>query len=120
MHIIREHEEENPARICHIYQGHDIGNVASQRDALVGIDEDFLAWLYIAPGYEDSETSRRLLELARGLIGPDAWAVVSLGHGDAEQDADILTAMGLQVIESYENSAPAAGGISVHLTRTVS
>ncbi len=120
MYIIREHAEENPSRICHICTGQDVRNIASQSDALVGIDEEFLAWLYIAPGYEESEQSRQLLELARRLIGPDAWAVVSLGRGDAEQNEDILTSMGLQVIESYENTAPASDGISVHLTRTVS
>jgi hypothetical protein len=119
MRIIREHKEEDPGRICHITQGQNSRIVAPQEDALIGIDEDFLAWLYIAPGYEESERGRGLLDLARQWLGPDAWAVVMMAQVHTEQDQNILEAMGLEVIESYENAAPASAGISVHLARTL-
>jgi hypothetical protein len=115
MHIIREHKEENPSRICYVYETQSSEPTTPAEDALIAIDEDFLAWLYIAPGYEESERSRQLLDLARQLLGPQAWAVVAI----AGRDQDMLSTMGLQVIESYENTAPASREISMHLTRTM-
>ena len=119
MHIIREHKEEDPGRICHIAHLQNPEVSVRQDDALVGIDEDFLAWLYIAPGYEESERGRQFLDLARQLLGAHACAVVTIAKAGAGEDEDVLETVGLEVVESYENKAPAPSGLSVHLARTV-
>jgi hypothetical protein len=119
MHIIREHKEEDPGRICHITHLSGLEVSVPQDDALVGIDEDFLAWLYIAPGYEESERGRQFLDLARQLLGSHAWAVVTIATAGPGEDEDVLETVGLEVVESYKNTAPASAGVSVHLARTV-
>ena len=42
----------------------------------VGIDDDYLAWLYIDPEYYGRGIGRQLLQLAVREIGPNAWTVV--------------------------------------------
>lgn len=116
MLIIREHDGEEMDRICHVTRHTNTGMPVPAEPELVGIDEDYLAWIYIAPGYEDAETSRKLLHLARTLIGPDTWAVVQAGSA---LNRELLEAMGLSIVESYENQASAPSGINVHLIRTV-
>jgi len=42
----------------------------------VGIDDDYLAWLYIDPEYYGRGIGRHLLQLAVREIGPNAWTIV--------------------------------------------
>ena len=42
----------------------------------VGIDDDYLAWLYIDPEYYGRGIGRQLLQLAVREIGPNAWTIV--------------------------------------------
>ena len=42
----------------------------------VGVDSDYLAWLYVDPDYFQQGIGRRLLKLGVGEIGPGAWTIV--------------------------------------------
>ncbi len=46
----------------------------------VGVDEKYLAWLYVDPDYYGQGIGRRLLRLALGRIGPGAWTIVLAGN----------------------------------------
>jgi hypothetical protein len=82
---------------------------------MIGIDENALAWFYIAPGYDQDEATQELIHSALELIGPQAWTVIQA----AEQDsAALCEASGLRIVESYLNQAPEPLGVSVHLART--
>jgi hypothetical protein len=82
---------------------------------MVGIDENNLAWFYIAPEYRDREISRQLVRLAIDLIGPKAWAVMQTSAG---ADHALFTETGLRIVESFENEADHAAGINVHVIQT--
>lgn len=115
MRIIREHTGENPDRICHVVEMSHASDRA-QATILSGIDEDFLSWFYIAPGCEVNDTERQLLDLARQLIGADAWAIVQVS---AIQNREVVERLGLKVVESYQNIAHDPSKLDVYLARTV-
>ena len=46
----------------------------------VGVDEDYLAWLYVDPEYYGRGIGRRLLQLGVGEIGSGAWTIVLEGN----------------------------------------
>jgi hypothetical protein len=81
---------------------------------MIGIDEETLAWFYIAPGHEHDDTTQQLLKLALDLIGPECWTVVQVGDSAGE---GFCAACGLRIVESYPNEAPEPRGISVHLAQ---
>ncbi|GAB4190829.1 MAG: hypothetical protein OHK0022_03980 [Roseiflexaceae bacterium] len=41
----------------------------------VGVDGNFLSWLYVDPDYYGRGIGRRLLQYGKRLIGPDAWTI---------------------------------------------
>lgn len=54
-------------------------HVACQGDQVVGfvgIEGDYLAWLYVDPAYYGHGIGRRLLQLAVTKIGDKAWTIV--------------------------------------------
>ena len=116
MKIIREYDNENPLRICHILQNVPYYGDTSYAETVVGIDEEYLAWFYIAPGEPLSQSSRDALALARELLRPGAWAVV---QAQVEGSRSLLSNFGLQVVESYENAADDPDGISVHIVQAL-
>ena len=116
MRITLDHNDEQIERICHVLEHpcHDGGESAGK--AVVGIDEAYLAWFYIAPGQGRSQTSLRMLQLAKSLIGSSAWAVVQVGE---DGDPELLRNAGLEVVESYRNQSDGASGVSVHIVQTI-
>lgn len=116
MKIIREYDNENPLRICHILQNVPYHGDTSNGETVVGIDEEYLAWFYIAPGEPLSQSSRDALALARELLRPGAWAVV---QGQDQESRSLLSSFGLQVVESYQNAADDPDGISVHIVQAL-
>ncbi len=116
MKIIREHVGETPERICHTLELPANGCGDKADDIVVAIDEDFLSWFYIAPGAPLSSTSLRLLELARSLIGPGAWAVVQVRDVD---DPSWMADAGLCKIESYPNAAHHPTAVNVYVVQVM-
>ncbi|MGC9468054.1 MAG: hypothetical protein ACP5HS_05655 [Anaerolineae bacterium] len=116
MIIIREHEDESVDRICHIHQSMEQRGATLEEHRLYGIDEAFLAWIYVAPGYEGRESTQRLLALARSLIGANAWAVVQAA--EAVNDA-LCREFGFRVVEIYRSDTVDPSGVSVRVTRTI-
>jgi hypothetical protein len=117
MRIIREYENESPIRICHFLRVSPYQSEGLKDDIVVGIDEEFLAWFYVAPSAELSQRSLEMLNLARELIGCGAWAVLQT-QGDTDQE--LLSDIGLRVVESYEDESGDPRSVSVHVVQTVS
>jgi ribosomal protein S18 acetylase RimI-like enzyme len=115
MILICEHSDEQLERLCYACESKTINDEDNTEKAMIGIDEQNLAWFYIAPEYRDREISQQLVRLALDLIGPEAWAVVQTSGGT---DHALFTETGLRVVESFENEADGEGGINVHLTQT--
>ena len=42
----------------------------------VGVDEKYLAWLYVNPDYYGQGIGRKLLQIGIEAIGPGAWTIV--------------------------------------------
>jgi GNAT superfamily N-acetyltransferase len=60
--------------------------VAIERDVVVGfvgIDGDYLAWLYVDPGHYRRGIGRQLLRYATDKIGVGAWTIVLDGNRPA-------------------------------------
>jgi ribosomal protein S18 acetylase RimI-like enzyme len=114
--LFREHNDESLHTICYIHQpdGDDVLPDSGSAD-FVGIDENYLAWLYVDPEYQNREISRRLLKLAVGLIGPGAWVVVST---DGRQAEALFKSQGLRFVETFESDAGSEPCIGVHLALT--
>ena len=109
-----EHADERPDRICHVVQnGAGSDDDARQRE-LVAIDEDHLAWFYLAPGTELSAVSQKLLAVARDLLGPKCWAVLQVHELDPSA---LLDACRFRVLESYVDEAESTGSINVHIVQ---
>ena len=51
----------------------------------VGVDDKYLAWLYIHPDYYRQGMRRRLLQSGLEVIGEGAWTVVLAGNANANQ-----------------------------------
>ena len=115
MMLIRKHKEDTRKRAGRVCQPGQHGQNYAQNDGIIGIDESTLAWFYIAPGCADTEFCRRLLTLARDLLGPNAWVV--LQACDTQYQA-LCRELGLRVVESYPNDTPGSSGVSVHIVRT--
>lgn len=121
MMLICEHNEDSRERTYRMCEpapsdwlaAQDRGVTGAQE--VVGIDESDLAWFYIAPGCEDRESCRRLLEMARTLLGPDAWAVMQISD---EHTRALCRELGFHVVASYPNEADHPDGVSVHLVQT--
>ena len=49
----------------------------------VGVDDKYLAWLYIDPSHYGRGIGRELLRISLGEIGPGAWTIVLDGNKKA-------------------------------------
>ncbi len=49
----------------------------------VGVDNKYLAWLYVDPAYYHQGIGRRLLQKGLEIIGSDAWTIVLDGNKSA-------------------------------------
>ncbi len=49
----------------------------------VGVDNKYLAWLYVDPAYYHRGIGRRLLQKGLEIIGSDAWTIVLDGNKSA-------------------------------------
>jgi hypothetical protein len=115
MLLICEHDKGTLERTCHICEAAAGSSDPVQERIPVGIDENELAWLYIAPGYENEMVSKELLAFARDLIGPNAWAVLQISEAAGQI---LCEELGLRIVASYVNQTDTRTGISVHLVKT--
>jgi len=116
MKIIREHDNESPERICHVLKVAPYSGDVAQEDVIVAIDEEYLAWFYVAPGEPLSQTSLEMLAFARELIGCGAWVVLQ-AHNDTSQP--LLNGIGLRIVESYHDEGNDPESVSVHVVQAV-
>ncbi|MBT3338025.1 MAG: GNAT family N-acetyltransferase [Anaerolineae bacterium] len=49
----------------------------------VGVDDKYLAWLYVHPTYYQKGIGRRLLQKGLDIIGENAWTIVLHGNKNA-------------------------------------
>lgn len=115
MILICEQDETTLERTCQICEAELKASELSRERTSVGIDENDLAWFYIAPGYENKTMSRAVLAFARDLIGPNAWAVVQASDAESHR---LCSDLGLHIVASYANQAEASSGITVHVVHT--
>ena len=66
----------------------------------VGVDGDYLAWLYVAPEYYGRGIGRRLLRLAVEEIGPSAWTIVLDGN---ERAHHLYESEGFKKVRRFES-----------------
>ena len=66
----------------------------------VGMDESYLAWLYVDPEYYGRGIGRRLLRLAIRLIGSEAWTIVLDGNVRARS---LYESEGFRVVRTFES-----------------
>jgi hypothetical protein len=117
MKIIRDYDNESPMRICHIVENLPGNGGDANAGAIVGIDEEYLAWFYIAPGEPLSRTSLTMLAFAQDLIGPGAWAVLQARDDTSRA---LVRDLALHVVESYRDATEDPSGVSVHIVQTCS
>ena len=67
----------------------------------VGVDETYLAWLYVDPPYYGQGIGRRLLRLGIELIGPEVWTVALAGNIRARH---LYETEGFQVVRTFTGS----------------
>jgi len=115
MILIRRQKEDTRERTSRICEPAQHGQNCAQDDGTIGIDESRLAWFYVAPGCADTESCRRLLTLARDLLGPNAWAVLQVSDTEYQP---LCGDLGLRVVESFRNDATGSSSVSVHIVRT--
>ncbi len=115
MMLIREHIGDNLERTGPVCVPARQGQCHTPSDEFIHIDESDLAWFYVAPGCQDTESCRRLLTLARDLIGPNAWAVLQVGNAQCHA---LGRELGLRIVASYRNEADGSSGVSVHVVQT--
>jgi hypothetical protein len=115
MILIREHIDDSLERTGRVCEPARQGQGHAQNVGIIDIDESDLAWFYIAPGCGDTGSCRRLLTLARDLIGPNAWAVIQADDAGCQT---LCRELGLRVVASYLNEADGSSGVSVHIVQT--
>jgi hypothetical protein len=101
MRIICEHVDERPERLCHTLAIPDRNPQQPEASVLIGIDEELLAWLYIAPGCETDRTVESVLHLALDLIGSGSWAVIQASEAGTRM---LVDAGRLEVLEPFGSS----------------
>jgi ribosomal protein S18 acetylase RimI-like enzyme len=67
----------------------------------VGVDETYLSWLYVDPGFYGRGIGRQLLRWGVQLIGPQAWTVVLSGNTRARR---LYESEGFQVSRTFEST----------------
>ena len=65
----------------------------------VGVDEDYLAWLYIDPDYYGKGIGRELLRMGIREIGEGAWTVALDGN---KKDIALYESEGFQEVSRFE------------------
>lgn len=107
MIVIREHQDENPVHICHLVES-GVGQIAA-----IGIDERFLAWVFVAPGMLENDRARALVRWALELVGPEAWIAIQTAS-DAEQK--FYEDAGLAIVETFGDDQEATMRLHLALT----
>ena len=81
----------------------------------VGVDEDYLAWLYIDPDYYGKGIGRELLRMGIREIGEGAWTIVLDGNKKA---IALYESEGFQEISRFEGDNNGYPCICLKLKRT--
>ena len=75
---------EQDAEVKDLKRSHKyVACVEEQVVGFVGVDGDYLAWLYVDPDHYGKGIGRVLLQLGLGEIGGDAWTIVLDGNHKA-------------------------------------
>lgn len=67
----------------------------------VGVDDEYLSWLYVDPAFYGRGIGRELLRLGVRLIGPQAWTVALARNVRARR---LYESEGFQVVETFEGA----------------
>lgn len=67
--------------------------------AFVGVDGSYLSWLYVDPDYYGRGIGRRLLQIGKRLIGPDAWTIALAGNTRAIQ---LYASEGFTIVQTFQ------------------
>jgi ribosomal protein S18 acetylase RimI-like enzyme len=65
----------------------------------VGVEGNYLSWLYVDPDYHGQSVGRRLLRLALSEIGAQAWTIALAGNVPARQ---LYASEGFVVTRTFE------------------
>jgi len=65
----------------------------------VGVDGDYLSWLYVDPAYYGQGIGRRLLRLGLNVIGPGAWTIALAGNARALR---LYEREGFKVVRTFD------------------
>ena len=65
----------------------------------VGVEGNYLSWLYVDPDYYGQGIGRRLLRLALDQIGPDAYTIALAGNTRA---LALYESEGFQIVRTFE------------------
>jgi ribosomal protein S18 acetylase RimI-like enzyme len=66
----------------------------------VGVDGDYLSWLYIDPAFSQRGIGRRLLRLGKRLTGPSGWTIALAGNVPA---LALYQSEGFQIARTFES-----------------
>ncbi len=103
--------------IAHEPNGVDVNaNRVSTEPIVTGTTVDSLAWFSFEP-YTKLTDCRRSLQIAAELMAPGAWVVV---QAHRVMDPDVLKDEGFEIVETFENQAPAEDVLSIYLARRTS
>lgn len=92
---------EEDAEVEDLKRSHKFVAVDGERVVgFVGVDEKYLAWLYVSPEYYRQGIGRRLLQKGLELSGSGAWTIVLDGNHNAIR---LYESEGFQEIRRFEN-----------------
>ncbi|HEU4326535.1 MAG TPA: GNAT family N-acetyltransferase [Roseiflexaceae bacterium] len=67
--------------------------------AFVGVDGTYLSWLYVDPAYYGRGIGRRLLQLGKQQIGPEAWTI-SLANN--QRALRLYASEGFAIVQTFQ------------------
>ena len=73
--------------------------IGDQVAGFVGVDEDYLAWLYVDPAHYGKGIGRALLRIGLREIGEGAWTIALAGNKKA---ISLYESEGLHEVERFE------------------
>lgn len=98
---------------CHCRKHNASSNQPSTTYEVSEIDVNSLAWLNFESN-TDRARCRQLLRIAARLMPPGAWAIVQT---ESVLDPVWIKEEGFQIVETFDNEAPAGISLSLYLTR---